>query len=285
MKTFSVWDRLLNIEKMKNQEFDLVIIGGGINGAGIARDAVSRGMSVALVEAHDFASGTSSRSSKLIHGGIRYLENYEFKLVFEALNERTRLFEMAPHLVHPLRFMLPVYKGGRVGMALMGLGMWAYDALSLFQAPEMHEHLDVEESMDRMTALREEDLLGSYVYSDAYMDDDRLVYETLRSAHEQGAVCVSYVKASGAQFAKDGQISAITCEDQITHEKFTIKAQRKGKPPASTRLSAIRGELLLSLAENIRLIVWFRSKLLMLACIFVRLKKRSSLKKQTQVPL
>lgn len=225
MKTFSVADRIKNIQKMKNQEFDLVIIGGGINGAGIARDAVSRGMTVALVEAHDFASGTSSRSSKLIHGGIRYLENYEFKLVFEALNERTRLFEMAPHLVHPLRFMLPVYKGGRVGMFLMGVGMWLYDALSLFQAPEMHEHLSTRQSMKRMSALREEDLLGSYVYSDAYMDDDRLVYETLRSANEKGAVAVNYVKADGARFDKDGRMSAITCEDQVTKEKFTVRAR------------------------------------------------------------
>src|SRR6218665_2545220 len=150
MKSFSPADRAVNLQKLQSQVFDLVIIGGGINGAGVARDATMRGMKVALIEARDFAEGTSSRSSKLIHGGIRYLENMEFKLVFEALNERTRLFEMAPHLVHPLRFMIPLYSDSRVGMFKMGLGMWLYDALCLFQAPEMHERLNAEQTMERM---------------------------------------------------------------------------------------------------------------------------------------
>lgn len=224
MKNFSFANRIQNIGKMKTQEFDLVIIGGGINGAGVARDASARGMKVALIETRDFASGTSSKSSKLIHGGIRYLENFEFKLVFEALNERTKLFEMAPHLVHPLRFMIPLYQESRVGMGKMGLGMWLYDALSLFQAPEMHERCSAKESMDRMPALRSTHLLGSYIYSDAYMDDDRLVLETLRSANETGAICANYVKATGAQF-EDGKITAVLCEDQIGGEKFAIKAR------------------------------------------------------------
>lgn len=224
MKNFSFANRIQNIGKMKSQEFDLVIIGGGINGAGVARDASARGMKVALVESRDFASGTSSKSSKLIHGGIRYLENMEFKLVFEALNERTKLFEMAPHLVHPLRFMLPLYEESRVGMGKMGLGMWLYDALALFQVPEMHERLNAAESMERMPAMRSEHLKGSYVYSDAYMDDDRLVIETLRSANENGAVCANYVKAIGAKF-NDGHVSGVECEDTITNEKFNIKAR------------------------------------------------------------
>src|SRR3974390_1948711 len=120
---------------MAARDYDLAIIGGGITAAGGAGGAASRGMKVALIEAKDFAIGTSSRSSKLIHGGIRYLENLEFHLVFEALSERRLLFEIAPHLVHPLRFVLPLYKGGRVGMFKMGLGMWLYDALSMFEAP------------------------------------------------------------------------------------------------------------------------------------------------------
>lgn len=224
MKNFSFANRIQNINKMKTQEFDLVVIGGGINGAGVARDASARGMKVALIEAHDFASGTSSKSSKLIHGGIRYLENLEFKLVFEALNERTRLFEMAPHLVHPLRFMIPLYEESRVGMFKMGMGMWLYDALALFQVPEMHERLDAHESLERMPAIRSTHLLGSYIYSDAYMDDDRLVHETMRAANENGALCVNYVKATGAKFT-EGKISEITCEDQISKDKFNIKAR------------------------------------------------------------
>lgn len=224
MKKFSANTRKQSISRMMREEFDLVVIGGGINGAGVARDASARGMKVALVEARDFASGTSSKSSKLIHGGIRYLENLEFKLVFEALNERTRLFEMAPHLVHPLRFMIPIYSESRVGMFKMGLGMWLYDALSLFQAPELHERLSAKQTVHRMPDVRATNLLGSYVYSDAYMDDDRLVYETLRSANEFGAVCANYVKAIGARF-ENNKISSIECEDQKTSEKFLIKAK------------------------------------------------------------
>lgn len=224
MKQFSFTDRNQSITKMKEQEFDLVIIGGGINGAGVARDASARGMKVALIEARDFASGTSSKSSKLIHGGIRYLENLDFKLVFEALNERTHLFEMAPHLVHPLRFMIPLYEDSRVGMFKMGMGMWLYDALSLFQAPELHERLNAKESLARMPSIRSANLLGSYIYSDAYMDDDRLVHETMRAANENGSICLNYVKATGAQFT-EGKIRAVNCEDQITKKKFSIKAK------------------------------------------------------------
>jgi glycerol-3-phosphate dehydrogenase len=198
---------------MQDETFDLVIIGGGITGAGVARDAASRGMRVALIEANDFAFGTSSRSSKLIHGGIRYLENFEFHLVFEALSERALLFEIAPTLVHPLRFVLPLYKGNRVGMFKMGLGMWAYDALSLFEAPEPHERLSSQESVERLPLLQEKDLQGSYVYSDAYMDDDRLVHETMRSAVRLGALAVNRVEAVDAVF-DDGKMVELVCRDR-----------------------------------------------------------------------
>ncbi len=225
MKTFSMDDRKRNLQTLGKEEFDIFIIGGGITGAGVARDASMRGMKVGLIEASDFASGTSSRSSKLIHGGIRYLENFEFKLVFEALNERQKLFQMAPHLVHPLRFMIPLYEQGRVGMFKMGLGMWAYDALSLFQAPELHERLSPAQTIARMPTLQGQQLLGSYVYSDAYMDDDRLVLETLRSANEFGAQCVNYVKAVGAEISPDGKVKKVMCEDQLSKTRFTVQAR------------------------------------------------------------
>lgn len=223
MKENSFRTREENKKKLDQEIFDLVIIGGGINGAGVARDASLRGMKVALIEAKDFASGTSSRSSKLIHGGIRYLENYDFKLVFEALNERTKLFEIAPHLVHPLRFMIPLYDSSRVGMFRMGLGMWAYDALSLFQAPEFHERLNAHDSIGRMPILNHHGLKGSYVYSDAYMDDDRLVHETLRSAHEAGAVFANYVKASDIRWDEQGKFHSLLAIDQMTNEKIWIR--------------------------------------------------------------
>ena len=228
--TFSFEDRNQALNDLATRDFDLIIIGGGINGAGVARDAVLRGMKVALIEASDFASGTSSRSSKLVHGGIRYLENLEFHLVFEALNERTRLFQMAPHLVHPLRFMMPLYQGGRVGMFKMSLGMWLYDALSLFETPEMHERLNAAESFERQPLLQQKDLLGSYVYSDAYMDDDRLVFETLRSARGPLLSCANFVRAIGAEFSSIEQSSkdsaqkvvGVKCRDEKTGKTFSI---------------------------------------------------------------
>lgn len=221
---FSHRTRHENLQKLRNEKFDLVIIGGGISGAGVARDAASRGMRVALVEANDFASGTSSRSSKLIHGGIRYLENLEFGLVFEALSERRNLTEIAPHLVHPLRFMLPVYKGDRVGMFKMGLGMWLYDALSTFEAPQMHERLSREEALERMPILEPNNLVGAYVYSDAYMDDDRLVIETLRSAHRQGAVAVNFCSAIGGEMV-EGRLAKIKVRDELSKEEFFIEGR------------------------------------------------------------
>lgn len=222
--SFSYKDRESNISKMAQETFDIAIIGGGISGAGVARDAASRGMRVALVEAHDFASGTSSRSSKLIHGGIRYLENLEFGLVFEALSERKILFDIAPHLVHPLRFMLPIYKDSRVGMFKLGLGMWLYDILSTFDAPKMHERLNRDKTLERASILQEHDLVGSYEYSDAYMEDDRLVLETLRSAASYGAICANYTRATGAEF-ENNKVVALKCTDEVSKKNFSLRAK------------------------------------------------------------
>lgn len=225
MKTFSFKDRQNNLEQFASKVFDIVIIGGGINGAGIARDAASRGMSVALVEASDFASGTSSRSSKLIHGGIRYLENREFHLVYEALRERNKLFTIAPHLVHHLRFLIPIYQKSRVGMFKMGLGMWLYDALALFQTPERHLRLSKSEAIAKYPLLQQQELQGAYLYSDAYMDDDRLVFETLRSAAQYGAQAVNYVKAVSAVFDEAKKVKAIEIEDQLTGKKSLLRGR------------------------------------------------------------
>lgn len=192
-----------NITRMNRETFDVLVIGGGITGAGVARDASSRNMKVAMVEASDFASGTSSRSSKLIHGGIRYLENLEFKLVFEALSERKTLFEIAPHLVHPMRFMIPIFKESRVSFFTMGLGMWLYDLLSLFQAPEIHKKLVAKETLSTQKELKPTNLVGSYIYYDAYMDDDRLTIETVRSASQFGAVVGNYLKVQNITRSKD----------------------------------------------------------------------------------
>src|SRR3990167_4101087 len=134
MEEFSFKTRAMALDRMRSEEFDLLIIGGGITGAATARDAVTRGLRVALVEKRDFAWGTSSRSSKLIHGGLRYLENFELGLVFEALSERAHLLKTAPHLVRPLKFFVPVYSGTGRGRFVLSVGMWLYDFLALFRA-------------------------------------------------------------------------------------------------------------------------------------------------------
>ena len=224
MKDFSFNTRIHNIKQLKTAKFDLLIIGGGINGAGVARDAAMRGLKVALVEASDFAVGTSSRSSKLIHGGIRYLENFEFHLVFEALSERTKLFEIAPHLVHPLRFLIPLFENSRVGPFKMGLGLMLYDMLALFQTPEAHEKLNKNQTLSRIPIIRGTDLVGSCVYSDAYMDDDRMVHETLRSANQAGACMVNYTKVIGSDIEND-KVQAVQVIDSLTGEKFKIRCE------------------------------------------------------------
>lgn len=225
MKEFSFLTRNENMEKLKTESFDILIIGGGITGAGVARDAAMRGLKVALVESNDFASGTSSRSSKLIHGGIRYLENLEFKLVFEALSERSKLFSMAPNLVHPLRFMIPIFENSRVGMFKMGLGMWLYDALALFQTPEMHERLDKKQTLLKMPILDNKYLTGSFVYSDAYMDDDRLVIETLRAAYQAGATVVNYAEVLKSNIVEN-KVNTVVVKDKFDHKEFTINCKQ-----------------------------------------------------------
>lgn len=224
MSDLSALKRQSQLDRLQQETFDLVIIGGGINGAGMARDAASRGMSVALVEAKDYAIGTSSRSSKLIHGGIRYLENMEFHLVFEALSERRKLFELAPHLVHPLRFVIPLYEGGRVGIGKMGLGMFLYDALALFETPEPAEHLSPQDVAEHLPALQQKHLLGAYAYSDAYMDDDRLVIETLRSAAQFGACINNYVVA-GKGLLANGKLAAVQVKDALTGKTFEVRGR------------------------------------------------------------
>lgn len=225
MKSFSALERSKHMERMENDFFDLVIIGGGINGAGVARDACLRGMKVALVEAHDFASGTSSRSSKLIHGGIRYLENLEFHLVFEALSERQKLLHIAPHLVRPLKFLIPIYEGGRVSAFKMGLGMWLYDALSLFDAPESHDRLTPREALGEIEFLRAEGLEAAFTYYDADMDDDRLVLETLRSANEVGLCAANYVEAIGCELDASGKMQTLRVRDQKGGKEFSVRGR------------------------------------------------------------
>ncbi len=196
MPEFSFRTRQGALRRFREETFDLLIIGGGITGAGVARDAASRGLKVALVEKNDFAWGTSSRSSKLIHGGLRYLQSAEFGLVFEALSERAHLLKTAPHMVRPLEFYLPVFKGDRPGKMVLSVGLWLYDLLALFRAPGFHRRLSRKRFQSKIPFIREEGLLGGFHYYDASMWDDVLVLETLRAASVLGAAIANYVEAT-----------------------------------------------------------------------------------------
>jgi len=186
-----VLDRGVQIERLHREAFDIVVIGGGITGAAAARDAARRGYRTALLEARDFAEGTSSRSSRLIHGGLRYLEQFEFDLVFEASQERRTLLEIAPHLVRPLEFLFPIYESGQVGKLKLDAGMWLYDALSLFRNIERHQMLDADEVLEREPGLLGEGLLGGARYFDAQVDDARLVLTTVAGAVAAGAAAAN----------------------------------------------------------------------------------------------
>ena len=203
---------------------DLLVIGGGITGAGIARDAARRGLSTALVEMRDLAFGTSSRSSKLVHGGLRYLEQYEFSLVFEAVSERRILMDIAPHLVNPLGFLVPVYKTSRRGLWMINAGMWLYDGLSLFRSPKLHRTLKPAEVRIEEPALEATDLTGAPLYYDCATDDARLTLENALDAAKAGAAVVTHAKVTG--FLKDerARITGVIVEDSVTGELKQVRA-------------------------------------------------------------
>ncbi len=192
---FSFRTRAESLRRFKEEVFDLLIIGGGITGAAVARDAVSRGLRVALVEKKDFAWGTSSRSSKLIHGGLRYLQNFEFGLVFEALSERAFLLKTMPHMVKPLKFFLPVYVGDAHGRFVLSLGLWLYDLLALLRTPYFHRRLSRQKLLAEVPALSPKGLKGGFEYADATMWDDVMTVETLRSASLAGVAIANYTEA------------------------------------------------------------------------------------------
>jgi len=180
---------------------DVVIVGGGITGAGAARDAAMRGLTVAIVEMGDWGSGTSSKSSKLVHGGLRYLENMQFGLVMEGTRERHRQSKLNPHLVTPLPFLMPVYKDGRHSLFKINIGLWLYDLLSLFRTPRMHRRLNAGKTLQRMPELRGERLSGSVLYYDCQTDDARLVLANVLDARRQGAFAFARAAYRGPEVA------------------------------------------------------------------------------------
>jgi glycerol-3-phosphate dehydrogenase len=196
--------------------YDLLVIGGGITGAGIARDAALRGMKVALFEKGDYASGTSSKSSKLIHGGLRYLEHGEIGLVFESVSERRVQTRLAPHLVRPLPFLIPIYKGVRPGLEIMNVGLWIYDSLALFRAPRLHKTFrGAKAALAIEPHLRPDGLRGALEYYDCATDDARLVLENALDAKALGADLHTYTEVTAFERAANGRITGVRVRDRL----------------------------------------------------------------------
>ena len=207
-------------------EFDLLVCGGGIYGAWAAYDAALRGLRVALVEQGDWASATSSASSKLIHGGLRYLETYDFKLVKKALRERQLLLDIAPHRVWPLRFGVPVYADSRNGLLKLKAGLALYDALAGFPPDAMRHHrFAAQDFLGHFPFLVTSDLRGGYTYGDAQTDDTRLVLELVAGALAHGAVCVNYASVVTWDEA-DGKVCGATVRDVERGATATVRARQ-----------------------------------------------------------
>ena len=211
------------MRELFDRNFDLLVIGGGITGCGVARDAAMRGLSVALVERDDFASGTSGRSSRLIHGGIRYLEQGRFGLVHESIRERQVLLRIAPHLVKPLAFTWPVYQGARIGRLKLGAGLALYQLMALGRShrPSL---LGVRKTLEREPSLQTDRLKGGAVYYDARTDDCRLTVATAISAADNGAVVVNHVSATRI-LRQSGRAIGAEVKSQQTSETGAIHAR------------------------------------------------------------
>src|SRR5215470_873972 len=192
---FSFRSRAKNLEALAEQRFDLIVVGGGITGAGVARDAALRGLSVALLERRDFAAGTSSRSSKLIHGGVRYLQQGDVGLVREASTERYAVRKLAPHLARPAQMIVPV--SSRASYAKLSVGLWTYDRLASVAEEERYRMLSREETLALEPRLRAERLYGAGAYYEYVTDDARLVIEVVKAAAALGVLIANYAEVEG----------------------------------------------------------------------------------------
>jgi glycerol-3-phosphate dehydrogenase len=213
-----------DLSRLTQTPFDLLVIGGGAIGTSIARDAALRGLFTALVEREDFGYGTVSRSTRLIHGGLRYLELYDFKLVREALRERETLLRIAPHLVRPLPFLTPIYRGDRWSPFMVGAGMLLYDLLSFDKSLPGHRILDVAETLRLEPGLRQEGLLGAALYYDAQVaSPERLCLAQARSAADAGAVCANHLDVVRL-LEENGKVVGAEGEDRLTGDRLSIHA-------------------------------------------------------------
>ncbi|HJN76790.1 MAG TPA: glycerol-3-phosphate dehydrogenase/oxidase [Myxococcota bacterium] len=246
-------------ERLGTETYDVLIVGAGITGAGAARDAARRGLSVAVVDANDVAFGTSSRSSKLIHGGLRYLEQLEFSLVFEAVSERKTLQNIAPHLVNPLGFLFPIYETSRVGVNTLRAGLWLYDGLSLFRSTRLHQTLTAKEATATEPLLEPRKLKGAPLYFDCATDDARLTLETLIDACEHGAVVLTHARVVGFERDDSGRIIGARVQDQLQSRQIAVSANSvvnaTGPWTDRTRALGAGGPQLLAPTKGVHIVV------------------------------
>ncbi len=219
------FDRRRSLERLAREEFDVLVVGGGVTGCGVALDAVSRGLSTALVEGRDFASGTSSKSSKLVHGGLRYLQQHDYLLVYEALHERQRLLRNAPHLVHPLPFLIPLF--GRDGVLSQSVAkaystaLWLYDVTGGLRIGRKHRRIEAPEALAHFPVLRTDRLVASFLYWDAQADDARLTLALARTAAAHGAAVANYCPV-GSLIEEDGRVRGARLADGTVVRARTV---------------------------------------------------------------
>lgn len=223
MNFLSSTNRKALTDTVKAQHYDLLIIGGGITGAGIALDAASRGLKTVLVEKNDFASGTSSKSTKLIHGGLRYLKQFEIALVREVGRERATLHKLIPNLVTSEKMLLPLIKDGTFGKLMTSIGLMVYDVLAGVEKVDQRKMLDIEETLEKEPLLSEESVEGGGIYAEYRTDDARLTIEIIKTASRFGAHCLNYVQADEFIY-KEGKVAGVFATDFISGEKMEIRA-------------------------------------------------------------
>lgn len=250
MRPLSSTVRTNNFSDLQHNHFDVLVIGGGVTGAGVALDAVARGYKVALIEKKDFASGTSSKSTKLVHGGIRYLPEFDFSLVHEALVERGLLLQNAPYLVQPVEFVLPIYKGDRhpVGMPfttpggvglsqLLNIGLSLYDIMAGRRNIRWHRHISRDKVMELAPALVTDGLKEGFIYYDAQTNDARLTLALIRTAAQYGATITNYTEAVSFLEEK-GRVTGVTVRDRFSNQEVVVRARHVVTATATARANA-----------------------------------------------
>ena len=210
------------IAALQARSFDVVVIGGGITGAGIALDAATRGLTVALVEKGDYASGTSSKSTKLIHGGLRYLKQLDVALVREVGQERAAVHRLAPHLVQPEKMFIPIIEDGQMGRLTTSLALWVYDKLAGVDGEDQRYMLDREEALAAEPMLDPTRVEGGAMYAEYRTDDARLTIENLKTAAALGAVCANYAEVTTLIHGDDGRVAGVTVRDGLGDDSFDV---------------------------------------------------------------